>query len=640
MAEAQTDTQNAEVESAEIWIPPPLGTKKNKMEELLKIYDNLIDFLNQDDCDEDLKKALDLALSGDVSVGISSKNYDTKPKYLQVMELRKEDLRRMECGITITGDTSSGKTSLVNKLVGQRLVTPKVLRATSKICRIRNSETYAIEVLDVDGKVLKEKTTFNTPRKINKKLDTYTDTRDSNAGMYYIDIYCPFTNLDVKGNVMLVDTPGIDGAKDINAMLMEFLPNAFGFIFIIDASKAGGVDEDKLLAILRSINQATYKMPCFETDDVLFVINKWNTLHFRASSKSDDSSEDEDERISEDEIVWNEILTKLKAVWPTLTQDQIFRLNLLSENTADDTEKEKIQFRRFAEVLSQLLKKTKNRKVKMHMSLLFDTICVIERGIESRIHVATADNENMVSALQDSHASLELLGKRCKEICVELDENIESSVDNLSKTLYDYLNSPQGKNEILNPSGEKPIKDCFFLVREVSLRFRKGVLQWIKGKDVVDEIEKIDRIAVEKFKELHLELERVQVSITGKELEKRTEALTLSAIILTIGLAPLHLDDILRNTKQRKIDAWYSTCVEYLTKEELRTIISNIFKDHFGQSITSIFETELPKGILSTMCTISYLSTEREKITNNLESSLRLRDSLYKIKGDIENVDL
>lgn len=223
---------------------------------------------------------------------------------------------------------------------------------------------------------------------------------------------------------------------------------------------------------------------------------------------------------------------------------------------------------------------------------------------------------------------------------MELDENIESSVDNLSKTLYDYLNSPQGKNEILNPSGEKPIKDCFFLVREVSLRFRKGVLQWIKGKDVVDEIEKIDRIAVEKFKELHLELERVQVSITGKELEKRTEALTLSAIILTIGLAPLHLDDILRNTKQRKIDAWYSTCVEYLTKEELRTIISNIFKDHFGQSITSIFETELPKGILSTMCTISYLSTEREKITNNLESSLRLRDSLYKIKGDIENVDL
>lgn len=57
-------------------------------------------------------------------------------------------------------------------------------------------------------------------------------------------------------------------------------------------------------------------------------------------------------------------------------------------------------------------------------SLLFDTICVIERGIESRIHVATADNENMVSALQDSHASLELLGKRCKEVCIRQKNSI------------------------------------------------------------------------------------------------------------------------------------------------------------------------------------------------------------------------
>lgn len=95
-------------------------------------------------------------------------------------------------------DTSSGKTSLVNTLVEERLVTPKVLSATLKICRIRNSETYAIEVLDVNGKVIEEKTTFNTLRKMTIKLDKYTNKKEGNAGMNYIDIYCPLGNLDVK----------------------------------------------------------------------------------------------------------------------------------------------------------------------------------------------------------------------------------------------------------------------------------------------------------------------------------------------------------------------------------------------------------------------------------------------------------
>ncbi|XP_056003569.1 uncharacterized protein LOC125663164 [Ostrea edulis] len=242
----------------------------------------------------------------------------------------------MECGITITGDTSSGKTSLVNKLVGQRLMTPKILRATSKICRIRNSETYAIEVLDVDGKVLEERTAFTDHRKMNKKLDKYTCTREDNARMYYIDIYSPLGNLDVKGNVMLVDTPGISGAKGTNSVLMEFLPNAVGFIFVIDVSRAGGVEEDRLLEILGSIVKTRYMMPCFEPDDVLFVINKWNLLQYSAKSEetsdtaSDDSDdeEDEEEPINEEEEIWNTIVNKIKAVWPTLTEDQIFRLNL------------------------------------------------------------------------------------------------------------------------------------------------------------------------------------------------------------------------------------------------------------------------------------------------------------------------
>lgn len=49
---------------------------------------------------------------------------------------------------------------------------------------------------------------------------------------------------------MVVDTPDIGGGRGMNSMLMEFLPNAFGFIFVIDVSRAGGVEEDRVTMVM------------------------------------------------------------------------------------------------------------------------------------------------------------------------------------------------------------------------------------------------------------------------------------------------------------------------------------------------------------------------------------------------------
>lgn len=38
-----------------------------------------------------------------------------------------------------------------------------------------------------------------------------------------------------------MDTPGIGGSKEVTERLMEYLPNAVLFIFVIDVSMSGGV---------------------------------------------------------------------------------------------------------------------------------------------------------------------------------------------------------------------------------------------------------------------------------------------------------------------------------------------------------------------------------------------------------------
>lgn len=49
-----------------------------------------------------------------------------------------------------------------------------------------------------------------------------------------------------QSDTILVDTPGIGGSKEVTQRLMEYLPNAVSFIFVIDVSKAGGMQIEKV----------------------------------------------------------------------------------------------------------------------------------------------------------------------------------------------------------------------------------------------------------------------------------------------------------------------------------------------------------------------------------------------------------
>lgn len=51
-----------------------------------------------------------------------------------------------------------------------------------------------------------------------------------------------------QGNTVIVDTPGILSMDhpELTARVFEFLPRAVAFIYIINASNAGGLEKDRV----------------------------------------------------------------------------------------------------------------------------------------------------------------------------------------------------------------------------------------------------------------------------------------------------------------------------------------------------------------------------------------------------------
>lgn len=49
-----------------------------------------------------------------------------------------------------------------------------------------------------------------------------------------------------QGNTILVDTPGIGGSGEVTQKLMDYLPNAVSFIFVINVGSAGGMQNDRV----------------------------------------------------------------------------------------------------------------------------------------------------------------------------------------------------------------------------------------------------------------------------------------------------------------------------------------------------------------------------------------------------------
>lgn len=85
---------------------PPIEKQEDIKETVISMYQNLETYLKKEEYGNDLRGELTTLY----------------PDYLNILEKRRKDIKISDHGIVVAGETSSGKTTLINKIIGKKSI--------------------------------------------------------------------------------------------------------------------------------------------------------------------------------------------------------------------------------------------------------------------------------------------------------------------------------------------------------------------------------------------------------------------------------------------------------------------------------------------------------------------------------------
>ncbi|XP_071083349.1 uncharacterized protein [Haliotis cracherodii] len=220
-------------------------------------------------------------------------------------------LRNGECNIVIAGQTSAGKSTLLNLLLGMEVLPKATLSCTSSICKLRYGSTFKVRVKN--GEQDKEHVFSNQGETMtyldNLVAEKKIDVRERGETVPEVEIELPAVIL--KTGVTIIDTPGFGEYEAMEKLVRDFVTQGriAAFVYVVKTDSAGGVQEDRLVRFLKTFlehNKGRSTLHSFNPRAALFVCNRWDLIE--DSCKSD---------------VRKNALEKLNDIWPDLQDNQV-----------------------------------------------------------------------------------------------------------------------------------------------------------------------------------------------------------------------------------------------------------------------------------------------------------------------------
>ncbi|XP_066272059.1 uncharacterized protein [Branchiostoma lanceolatum] len=273
---------------------------KTQRELLLQCCQDIRDYLPQ--LDQSERDKLDAHFQRDV---------------MEILEDIREQLNKDECPLLVAGELSAGKSSFLNLLLGDDILPEAHLSSTSTICELKYGATRRAVVY------LRGPDEATGSRQVTSNVDLSEDLQEcrqqlaryihlkrrdrTTSTVTKIEIFWPLDLL--RGGVTIVDSPGVGESDMMDEIIARYIPSAFAFIYIIDSSRAGGVQQDRFGRLLLKCKDhgARSELEEFDLNKAIFVCNKWDQVP-----------------PVEREEVKKETALALGEIWKGLQESQIF----------------------------------------------------------------------------------------------------------------------------------------------------------------------------------------------------------------------------------------------------------------------------------------------------------------------------
>ncbi|CAG2218751.1 unnamed protein product [Mytilus edulis] len=236
-------------------------------------------------------------------------------------------------------------------------------------------------------------------------------------------------------------------------------------------------------------------------------------------------------------------------------------------------------------------------------------------------------------------------------------------IKSLTKKLHDYLTSHDGKEEILNPHGSKPISKISYisLQQEVQSRFNNGLQRWGTGQEAALIMKPAEDYLKSEIKDVESKLHEIEISMTGKEEAgdfTKTDGAIIVLAILTLPITlvlsvaiclvflPISVPFLLVghfagfDYRQSLIDETYNNCLFSVSMASLKKKFEASFGDEFDKVIVHIFDNHFPKLIKSMIMTNERLLEKYKSIKQNQDLFAKLEEKIRLIQKATESFEM
>ncbi|KAH3892635.1 uncharacterized protein LOC127858131 isoform X1 [Dreissena polymorpha] len=406
---------------------------KTKRQQLIEMFQKLLQIVQPSDESHNQKFVNDF-LSSD----------GTTDNILEDCNKRIRELGKDEAVLLVAGETNAGKTSFLNLLFGMDILKVSALSCTSLITSVRYGPRQLFKVIYKD----QSKPIFET-----ESLDTFHNIafprgkeREIDHGVKEARVYLPLDIL--KGGLVLTDSPGIGENDFLEDYLMEYIAenDILGFIYVIFSDNAGGVQEDRLLQLLKLVMQEQKKndkaLP-FDPKAALFVANRFDAVEESAK-----------------ETVKDHITSKLKSCYPQFDDSKIvfFSAHNAKRDVTAHPDYISDNFRTLLDSLSRLYSYVTERRLRIYYKWIEHVLQRVSHVMKSATtRLALSQRANTERSRRHRHR-LEKLQTDTDAVIKELRAEVVVQTKKISQELHRHLQQPMTKMRLTSSwkDGEIP----------------------------------------------------------------------------------------------------------------------------------------------------------------------------------------